>query len=592
MFQKPCIAFDVETTGINLHDKQIKIFAYSLSDETGNISIVRLTEKNSRKKLQDLLDNTNISKVAHNLKFDLFALYQNGFSIPENTVFHDTMIMNQCLNNLRNFDALDDITYSLSGYICKEDKLVKQYAKRGFTYDKIPVSIMNPYQRADAERTILLYLTFKEQFLKENNQLQYLDYLNEIELIKSTILMEKRGLLLDAKKCNNMIQHLQNEIQETHNFLYKTFKQDFNLSSGKQVQDLLFNRLKLTATKKSKSGNNFATDKEVLFELREQYSGKNVKIIDTLNHICKHRSYTKGISNIETYLDCKDSENIIHPNIHTNIAKTGRQSVTNPPLQCVSKRETIFNPFPVKARELFRCRPNFINFMPDYAGIEMRLLTHVSNDTNMIDVFKQNLNPHKIATEIFYGSKYSEETDSNIKAQLYGAGKNAHFALPYGANFFKISKILGLGVFETKSRFDIYKNRFPRLATISRILANEARENGFVVTSFGRKLFIQRNKEFTAINYMIQGTGAGILKRAINKISKYSEKFNGKLNMLFTVHDEIIFEMSRELLKNKKEILSEINFLMTDFPEFSIPLEVEFKYTSTNWGEGKIYEHR
>ena len=207
----------------------------------------------------------------------------------------------------------------------------------------------------------------------------------------------------------------------------------------------------------------------------------------------------------------------------------------------------------------------------------------------MIELLRAGGNPHKVACEIFFGSKYTEEKDEKIKKTIYNKMKNGHFAMAYGAGLDKIAETLGLTYEEAYLGHAAYVERFPKVASLSRDTAILARHNGYVTTPFGRRLYIQRDKAYSAINYLIQGTGSNMLKRAEIRVAEYCHAVWGdKIKIIMPIHDELIFEVDRSILGLESDYISQLSRLMTDFKDYlKVPIEVEWKRTTTTWQKAK-----
>lgn len=572
------LAFDTETTGLNCYTGDDHIFAYATCDSVGNTEVYRMDNNpGNAEELQKLFDDTSVAKCCHNLKFDLAMVEKYGIRIPEKTVFHDTMIMSQLLNNLRPKHGLDALAYELGGWGSDTDNLVAKITKGGVTYDKVPEHIMDKYQREDVERTMLLFLTFYPEIEKDPKL--FTDYRNEIDLIRVTISEERRGILLDRQEAVNMIMWLEDEVHGCYEKLHALTGERLNYKSPDQVNYLLFKKLGIPPTKKKKRG--YSTEKDVMFQLREDYLDKDRRIWNVLDQLARYRSYSGAIPRIRKYIKHSESDGTIHPSINTNRAVTGRESVKDPPLQGVSKNQNLFNPYPVPMRKLFKSRKGYVLYLPDYSGIEMRLIVDVADEPEMTDIFLRGDNSHEVAAKLFYGDRFINKKESK---DLYSSGKNAHFALPYGASKYKLAKTLGLPMREGVLAYERYEKRFPRIAHLSHTLAAEARENGFIITSFGRKLFVPADSLHAALNYRIQGTGAGILKRAQTRLHRYYQKhYNGAVRLILPIHDELVIEYPREYLADSQEFIRDTSRLMTTFDEFKIPLESEWKMTTTTW---------
>jgi len=324
-----------------------------------------------------------------------------------------------------------------------------------------------------------------------------------------------------------------------------------------------------------------STNKAVISQLREEHPHW------VLDMVLKHRSWRRGSTMLGSYLDFAGEEDIIHPNIKTCGAATSRESCSNPNLQNVEKTGVLLNPFPVPSRTVFRPRPGFVNFHIDYAGIELRLLVHYSDDKRMIEAILKGEDVHALAAEVFYGDRFRRAKGSE-RTTLRGAAKNANFAIPYGASGKKVGATLGIGEREGMQRYAEYRRVFPGLCGLTKKIIEEVLETGHVLTAFGRKLYIPKDKPYIGTNYKVQGTAAGVIKRAQVRVNEYIQKNVGSgMQLLLPIHDEIILECERSLLPYTNEIFRDIREMMIDFPQFKVPMEIEISVATVDWEHKK-----
>jgi len=314
---------------------------------------------------------------------------------------------------------------------------------------------------------------------------------------------------------------------------------------------------------------------------------KHPEPLPLLDDVIEYRSWTRGQSILASYLDFRDDEGAIHPNIRTCGAVTGREACADPNLQNVEKEGRIRNPFPVPARRCFRPRPGFVNFHADYAGIEMRILIHYSDDPKMLDCLNNgDGDVHSLAAAVFYGRRFTEETDKKKRKSLRDAAKNANFAIPYGASAAKVAATLALPLSDAKVKYGIYKATFPGLAGLSRTIEGWVKRDGFVRTAFGRIIHVPKSKAYIGTNYMVQGTAADILKRAQVRLGPWLEReTGGRVRMILPIHDELIIEVPRDMLGVCPELFRGIRReMIRDFmPPLKVPLDVEVDYTIRDW---------
>ena len=577
-------SFDVETTGLDPFQGDY-VFAYCIGWLRGDsieVEVVRLDKEDKQKgieRLQNFFNDTSIEKVGHNIKFDLKFIRALGIKVPDETIIHDTMIMSQLLNNLAPSHSLKELIWRFRGTPRDTEKDVQRIAQARGGYHRVPEHIMHQYQIQDGENTLLLYLLWEDEFRKSPKLWE--DYRNEMDLIMETIRMEEFGVRLDFHAVKKLTAWMEDELQEVSKYCLSTFGEVPNLNSPEQVNYFLYKKLKLPILEYTKQSAP-SSDKDVLLKLRE------VSPHPFIDCILKQRSYTKGVSMLEGYLKHCDNNFIIHPNIKTNEARTGRQSSEKPNLQNVSKSEVLKNPFPVPLRKVFRCHYGHVMPLVDYSGIEMRLIIDRAEEQSLIEALHRNEDVHALMAAIWYGDHIPTKmrwssADSKHKKTLRSAAKNSNFAKAYGAALPKVAATLGLSIEETIPGLKEFCRLWPRVAFFTNISAQKVIDKGHILTAFGRKLNVQRDAAYAGANYDIQGTAAGILKRAQVRIGKYLRNKCPEVRMVLPIHDELIFSYPRNLLQHQKEILGEVSKIMTELAEIRVPLEVEWKMTTTTW---------
>jgi len=576
--------------------KNTKIFSYCIGYPCGKVDVHRLDSKNAEEnlfyweKLKDFWADTSIHKISHNSKFEYTLTRQAGIDIPDNTILHDTMIQSQMLRNLNLQHGLAWLCYELNDseiyeynrktFNSKElDSFVAKEGKRLCGYNKINKELFNIYQVADGQRCFLLHNIFFPEIYNSKELL--MDYYNELELIKVTYQMEKEGLCVDIEKCEELLNWLNKELIRLPLEVQDELGYFVNLGSDKQVSQIIFTQLGLPVLEFTEKGVP-STDKNTILKLIELYP--DLKI---LKLVLKHRSYTKGKANIQSYINFCDDNGIIHPNIRTNGAhKTGRQSSDNPNLQNIEKETSLKNLFPVPARYCFIVHDNCVTISVDYDAIELRLILEAAQSTKMMENLRNGISPHVIFCKVMFGSRFVSKQDSK---ELYDSGKNGHFCLCYGGSLKELSDTLQLSREETINGKYNYKKDYPEIVNLISNGIDKIKNVGYIKTAFGRQLWIEPDKLYSWLNYYIQGTAAGILKRAQVKVHKYliDNWNNSGIQIILCVHDELLIKYPRNMLKYKEEILKEISLLMTNIPEIKSPLQVAFKYTRTSWAENK-----
>lgn len=593
---KKITSFDVETTGLSPWDEATEIFSYCIGDyDTGEVEVCRMDDCSKRRrryyldKLRDYFLDTSVAKIAHRYKFEYAMLNKHQIVLPEDTIWHDTLLMSQLLNNRSRRHALDWVSWELGGYPRDLDIAVKKQGDDRGGYRHVDKPLMYDYQIADGERPLLLFDTFKDDL--ENDEKLYLDYLNEIELVKTTYRLESYGIRLHWGESNKLITYLEDELEKTQEAATRFLGEVVNLNSSQQVQRLLFKRFRYPVIIYNEETGEPSTDKNVLNALKERYDNP---IFDL---ILKTRSYSNGLAHLRSYQAFADKNGIIRPNINTNDARTGRQTSDHPNMQNVEKDKAgEGNPFPVPARQVFWPKPGHVLFLVDYAGIELRLIIEAGQSYTMMKILRDGGNPHVVACKIFDFPGCPHRGSGGITCDkscglLYNYAKNSHFCLCYGGGLTKFAATAHLKNNEAKKGYNAYGDAFPELAYLTTTIAQRVRETGYVETPFGRKLRLPRDKAYVGLNYMIQGTAAGVLKRAQVNVDRYLQKeWDDKVRMLLPIHDEIIISVPRTLLSEKDEILRNVSRIMVDMPEINVPLAVEWKKTTSSWARAKGYE--
>jgi len=591
---KSLASIDIETTGLNPY-KGAEIFSYCIGWDVDNgedcrVEVFRLDKDETRNKqnwriLREFFADSSIVKIAHNYKFELGFLLQAGIDIPENTTWHDTMIMSQMLRNISVSHALSYLCWELGGYSREIDEKVKDSAKAvGGNYRLINEDLMTEYQIADGERPLLLYYTFFQR-LTEDKKL-YKCYLQEIELVKVTQRMESLGIMIDRQNINELQDWLENELDKVQRESFALLGEYVNLNSDDQVARILFRKYQFPMRKLTETGKE-STDKDVLSEMRKEF---NHPIFDL---ILRQRSYSGGLATLKSYLKFAGETETINPNINTNRARTGRQSSSVPNLQNVSKESALKNPYPVPLRKSFRARPKFVLLFVDQKGIEMRLIVDATREPELYDMIKKDPDAdlHHPTVECFLGSKEANRLLNEDKKQytiFRYAYKNTGFCISYGGSIIKVALTLDKSVDEVRAGDTNYRARFQRINNFTPSIVEQVRDRGYIKTAFGRKLSIPFGKAYIGSNYLIQGTAAQILKIGQNRVDAFIRKeLNDKMRMILCIHDELVFSFPRSLLKEKDWILPEISRIMINIPEIAVPLRVEWKMSTTDWNSAK-----
>lgn len=597
-------SFDYETTGVRPYNGDTP-FAFCIGrpflDHDGEIDVVvdiyrfdqgRKAKDHALGVLKDFWADTSTDKVIQNAKFEVAFTRQMGIDIPEGTSIHDTYIQSSLLRNLTPSHALDIVAYELCGYPRDVDVEVhRAFARqpkdrKGYQY--IDIDLMNRYQTADGERPLMLHYTFIDDI--QNDPALWESYQVEMELMFHTQRMEAFGIRLDIPNIRKLRTWLTAEMETVEARNTEQFG-GVNFRSTKQLRELLFDDLKFQPIKLTPSGAP-STDKDTLEKLREQIQNQRQK--DVFDLILQTRSYMSGLKSLERYEEYADEHGIIHPNINTVGAHaTLRESCDTPNLQNVSKEAALTNPFPVPLRRAFRTRKGRVLWFADYAGIEMRLIIGATGEPELVAMLNDDplADMHYPTVECFLGvdeAAYMKVHDPKMFKVHRGAYKNTGFCIAYGGSDKKVAVVLGKPYADIIDGATNYRRRFPRIDGFKDQLVAEVAEHGFIKTMFGRTIWVPLDKPYTASNYSIQGTAADVLKRAQVRVGAWLEKeFGDRVRMVLPIHDEIVFSVSREVIREGEAIRREIDKIMVDMPELPVPLATEWKEARADWASAK-----
>lgn len=580
------LAFDIETTGKRLYHGA-EMFSYATATLAGATEVHRLDRTAMRRAkaeatLRRIMFDTSVPLIGHNILFDLTGVMRSGYPMPWGRPIHDTILMSRILRNLAPSHALDDLCWEIGGWPRELDAAVAKIGHNG--YHRVPENIMDEYQRADVARTMILFRLFWPEVKANPGFLD--EYNTELALTWTTIRMIARGIHYKADASEKLIAKLEHDVEHTRGVIDQMVGRPIN-PLGEDMRRVLFDDLKLPVIKRTPKGKP-SMDQEVF----EAWSQDTTLQHPLLNQVLKYRSYTHSLPIIKGYGREADADGIIHPEIIVSQADTGREACKKPNLQNVQKEGVLTNRFPVPARNLFGPRPGNVWVLMDFAGQEALLLTHYSNDPEMLAIVNAR-GPgaiHDEAAAMIYLEQFTQCQDKGLKKSLRNAAKsNVSFALPYGSSDKGACVGLRLPPHIGSPRLRAFRARFPKYCGLTDTLKAGFRGCGYITTAFGRRLYIPHDKPYVLTNYLIQGTGAGMLKRAQVRVDEYLQDMTrGGAGIVLPVHDEIISEWPRELLGQLPKLLPDMTRIMTDFGNlFKVKFEVEVKIAASHWGNAK-----
>ena len=509
----------------------------------------------------------NKKKYTYDLKKMLVIFDKYDIKIDKN--IRDLMIEGYLLNkNIKN-----DISYLANQYEYDIMFYDKEFGSEITIHETDFDTLVN-----NAIKKAQFIFNKQNEFYEELKKEEMTSLYNEIELPLVYVLanMELTGFKVDKDFLESMKYEIDIKLKGLQERIYAISNEEFNISSPKQLADILFNKLKIPYPKRIKD-NNYSTSKEVLDKLENDY--------EIVRLVLEYRMYAKLYSNyIVGLMDEIKEDGRIHTIFNQTLTRTGRLSSESPNLQNIPIRIEEGR----KIRQAFIPSADSIIVSSDYSQIELRVFAHMANATNMIEAFKKDLDIHaKTASDIFHVP--IEEVDKGMRR----SAKAVNFGIIYGISSYGLSEDLGINVYEAKDFIDNYLATFPGIKEYMDKVVHEAYQNGFVKTLFGRKRVIDelKNKNYLirssgermAMNTPIQGTAADILKMAMIKLQDIIDKKNLNTKILVQVHDELVFDVPN----NEVEIVIPIiKDTMENIYKMSVPLKVDVEY-GKNWYEAK-----
>lgn len=571
------LSLDTETTSTDAMQAELVGLSFALCENEAfyvPIPSERTEALKILKNFKGIYESPKILKIGQNIKYDLMVLA--NYDIHLAGPMFDTMIAHYILHpELRhNMDYLAEIY--LNYKTIHIDELIGSKGKKQLSMRDLPPTAVYEYAAEDADITLRLKSELEKELHEENLYNLFADI--EMPLVPVLARMERNGVCLDTDSLTETSQHFTQRMQQIEQEIYELAGCDFNISSPKQVGEVLFDRLKITdKAKKTKTGQ-YVTSEEVLQSLRTKHP--------VVEKILDYRGYKKLLS---TYIDALPL--LINPrtgHIHTSynqaVTTTGRLSSSNPNLQNIPIRDENGK----EVRKAFIPDQGCEFFSADYSQIELRIMAHLSGDENMVEAFREGHDIHAATAAKIYKQPISEiSSDQRRKA------KTANFGIIYGITTFGLAERMQVSRGEAKELIDEYFTTYPKVKEYMDKSINMAREHGYTETLFGRRCYLpdinSRNAtvrgyaERNAINAPIQGTAADIIKIAMVNIDRHIREHNLRSKMILQVHDELNFSVIPE----EKEVLQRI--VVEDMESafsMSVPLLAD-----CGWGHNWLEAH-
>ncbi len=568
--------FDSETTSLNIHEAEIVGLSFSVKKGQAYYVPFPANQDEARKLIGEfipLFSDRSKTLVGQNIKYDLQVL--KNYSVQIQNKLFDTMVAHFLINaDMRhNMNILAE-TYLQYSPVSIET-LIGKKGKEQQSMRDVALETIKEYAAEDADITLQLKQVFAPKL--NRNQTEKLFSEVEVPLIQVLADMEREGVNLDKQVLKDLSLELEKDIVSTDKEIQQLAGTSFNISSPKQVGEILFEYLKIIdKPKKTKTGQ-YSTGEDVLSKLTDKHPIVS-KILD----------YRELVKLKNTYIDTlpelvNTKTNRLHTTYNQVVAVTGRLSSDNPNLQNIPVRTA-------RGREIRKAfvprNADYILLSADYSQIELRIVAAISQDPNMCEAFRSGKDIHTATAAKVYGI-----TEEEVTKEMRYKSKSVNFGIIYGQGAFGLADNLNISRTEAKQLIDNYFAQYPSIKKYMDDQVNFARENGYVQTLLGRKRYlrdilssnavVRGYAERNAINAPIQGSAADMIKVAMIKIHEQLKKSTLKSKMILQVHDELIFDVYQPELEEMKQL---VEHHMKTAMELTVPLEVGMG-TGKNWLE-------
>ncbi|BBB33057.1 DNA polymerase I [Thermotomaculum hydrothermale] len=572
------VAFDTETCNLDIVSPKLAGISFSFEKNKGYY--IPLISENKEilptqtviSLLKPVLENEKIKKCGHNLKYDYQVLKGHGIEVKG--IEDDSMILSYLLNsNLRQHN-LDDAARDYLDYTTIKYKELTEDKKLSFC--DLPAEKVYKYSSEDSDVALQLTNLLKNKVKELNMEDLYKNI--EMPLVKILAEMELNGVLVDRDFLEKLSKEFEEKLKKLEMEIFEEAGCQFNINSPKQLGEVLFEKLQLPVLKKTKKTKSYSTSHEILEQLANDFKIARL-IVD-------YRKFGKLKS---TYVDALPK--LIHPKtgrIHTSynqtVTATGRLSSSNPNLQNIPARTEEGK----RIREAFIAPEGYKLISADYSQIELRVLAHLSGDKTLIEAFKKGADIHSETASQLFGVSADKVT-----SELRAKAKAINFGIIYGKKEYSLSQELGITPKEAKDFIQSYFEKMPSVKEFIENTIENAKKEGFVKTMFGRIRYvpefksnnfnIRQHGERIAINTVIQGTAADIIKIAMINLDKRLRDLKESAKLIMQVHDELIFEVKEENIEKISKIVKEE---MENAADLTVPLTVNISI-GNNWAEAK-----
>ncbi|OOW15606.1 DNA polymerase I [Acinetobacter sp. MF4640] len=570
-------AFDTETTSLDYRIAQIVGFSVAFDAQDAYYvplahdyenAPAQLDREQILAQIKPILEDESVQKIGHHLKYDAHVLENHGIELKG--WYFDTMLASYVLNAVATRHGMDDVSRLYLSHLTTTFEQVAGKGAKQKTFNQIEIETAAHYAAEDAHVTYRLFEVLDAKLQKHP---ELVNILHNVEMPVARVLtiMEENGIELDLGFLDQLGVEFANTMANLESQITELAGQSFNVSSPKQVGEILFDKLGLKGGKKTATGQ-YSTSESVL----EKIDHPITELILDYRGLSKLKStYTDGLlkqANSDTHR--------VHTSYHQALTATGRLSSTDPNLQNIPVREEIGR----QIRKAFIAPQGRVLLAADYSQIELRLMAHFSQDEALVDAFNHGQDVHRRTAAEVLGVAL-EDVTSDQRRQA----KAVNFGLLYGMSEFGLTRQLGFSREESRGYIAKYFQRYPGVLDYMERTRQIAREQGFVETILGRRLYtpdimasnkiIKQAAERAAINAPLQGSAADIIKMAMITVDQMLPKNQAK--MLLQVHDELVFEVDKSIAD---ELASKLADVMQSVLKISVPLLVEVG-KGRNWDE-------
>ena len=594
------VSLDTETNSLNPIDAELVGIGLCLGEENDDLFYIPLGHQTKKEtsnqlsiedvfsKLRNWIEDPKKEKALQNSKFDRQIFFNHGLDLKG--VTFDTLLADYLLNNQEKH-GLSEISFRLFGF---KPPSFKETVGKNKDFSFVDIDKASIYCGYDVFLTFKIVKIFKESFSKEKDEL--IKLFEEIELPLEPVLsqMEMNGITIDIPYLEKLSKELKSTLEDIESKVYELAEESFNLSSPKQLGEILFEKLNLDKKKSRKTKTGWSTDAVVLERLVDEH--------EIIQHLIKHRTLSKLLS---TYIDAlpnliNEKTGRVHTNFNQAATATGRLSSSNPNLQNIPVRTE----FSRRIRKAFLPEKNWKLLSADYSQIELRILAHLADEEILINAFHKNDDIHSLTARLIFEK---EEISSDERR----VGKTINFGVIYGMGIKKFARSTGVSTPEAKEFLIKYKERYSKIFKFLELQERLALSKGYVKTIFGRKREFKFDKNGlgrligkdpyeidlqsarragmeaqslrAAANAPIQGSSADIIKIAMVQLNKKFIEMNVPAKMLLQVHDELLFEVEPDSLEITTKLVKKT---MEDCVKLNVPLLVDIGI-GDNWMETK-----